>query len=639
MRNSSQLSSSVRIALYFTSSNIETEHLLPNNSTKRTTLDRESKEHTRRLRKSLNKVRLSQALMQIFWTAGPVTSLGLIGGYYIGYGTMPSTALLIYFISFTAIAGIIGLVAKVIYTTTQVAVEEQGERDILDVTDKLGDLILSSRDWIVQSYEGRPRDIEAAMQLLRRLDMTPYGVRIAFTDLTDSREIGEMMGRLFTYRRIGLFSKADQLAGKYRGEIESLIEEVGGFSLNAAEELKGWFYGRSMESLKFGVEREAGFLQRIMSAIEYNNPLLMTLRDAEEMLILAFELISEREIPTLIFSYKGSWKYANILDEYQKRRSRFRVAQAKSGNRIRALAAYLTENQISDPDFLQEDLPIEDLLQRVVRSLDSLSGLLVKEMTKDAPSRSELIRLEGILESAEELYKLAFKGSVETKKAYSNLLDISKKWEAFTEKSNTNTKMFEISNQRKGITIRENEIFLNEEARLEVCRHLAWYLKKEMKTNERAGIVSNKSSAMKLRRVAIELALALEPHIQMSKPEIQRNINATKAIYLGGLTPDMSAAQKAELGKRMAEIVDNSPKQSAAHLADTLVRYYGVNLSADAKEFLIYNYDVDPAYLDELRYDENQSWEEWFGELYDPVDIPPPKSRWSRIRQNARKLR
>jgi hypothetical protein len=611
---------------------------LAESTPKRTTLDRESKEHTRRLKKSLNKVRLSQALMQIFWTAGPVTSLGLIGGYYIGYGTMPSTALLIYFVSFTAIAGIIGLVAKVIYNTTQVAVEEQGDRDVLAVTDSLGDLILASRDRIVQSYEGRLQDIEAAMQLLRRMDMTPYGVRIAFTDLTGSREIGEMMGRLFAYRRIGLSSKADQLASEYHDKIDSLVEEVGALSPKAAEELENWFYGRSMESLKFGVQREQGFLQRIMSAIEYNNPLLMSLRDAEEMLILAFELINGREIPTLIFSYKGSWKYAAILEEYQKRRSRFRVAQAKSGNRIRALASYLTENRICDSDYLNEELRIDDLQSRVVRTLDLLSGMLVKEMAKETSSQNEIKRLSDILKNSLELYELAFKGSQETKKTYSGLLDVSRKWETFMETRGTGSKTFEISHQRKGITIRENEIYLNEEHRLEVCRHMAWYLKRDANTDKTKAMMEPKTnSAMTLRRVAIELALALEPHIHLSKPEIQRNINATKAIYLGGLTPDMSASQKADLGKNMADIVDQSPKQSAEHLADTLVRYYGVSLSPEAKEFLMSNYDVNPEYLDQLSYDENRSWEEWFGELYNPVEIPPPKPRWSRIRKRARK--
>lgn len=611
---------------------------MPESTQKRTTLDRESMEHTRRFKKSLSKVKLSQALMQIFWTAGPVTTIGLIGGYYIGYGTMPSLALLIYFISFTAIAGILGLVAKVIFNTTQLAVEEQGERDVLAVTDSLGDLILASRDRIVQSYEGRLQDIEAAMQLLRRMDLTPYDVRIAVTDITGNRDIGEMMGRLFAYRRIGLWSKADKLTKEYQEDINALLGEVGNISQKAANELVKWFHGQSFESLKFGVPREPGFLQRIMSAIEYNNPLLMSIRDAEEMLILTFELINGRDIPTLIFTYKGSWKYASILEEYQKKRSQFRIAQAKSGNRIRALASYLAENQIADPEYLNEELPIDDLQKRVTRSMDLLSGMVVKGMTGKQSSKTEIRQLSEILKNSLELYQLAYKGSQDTKKAYHRLLEMSKRWESFMQSRGTGAKTFDITHQKKGITIRENEIFLDDESRLEVCRHMAWYLKSDISTGRTAHAKKIKnSSAMKLRRTAIELALALEPHVHLSKPEIQRNINATKAICLGGLTQDMSAAQKAKLGRNMSDVVDQSPKQSAEHLADTLVRYYGVNLSSEAKDFMISSYGVDRQYLDQLNYDKNRSWEEWFGELYNPLEIPPPKPRWKRIRKRAKK--
>jgi hypothetical protein len=107
--------------------------------------------------------------MQIFWTAGPVTTLGLIGGYYIGYGTMPSLQLLIYFVSFTVFSGVIGLVAKVVYDGTRGHLEEQTERDILTVTDTLGDLILVARDYVVQGYEEDARQREAALQQLERV--------------------------------------------------------------------------------------------------------------------------------------------------------------------------------------------------------------------------------------------------------------------------------------------------------------------------------------------------------------------------------------------------------------------------------------------------------------------------------------
>jgi len=96
--------------------------------------------------------------------------------------------------------------------------------------------------------------------------------------------------------------------------------------------LKLWFTGNLSGRLKYGVRREKHFLQRVMSAIENNNPFIMTFRDVEEMMILAFELISGREIPTLIFSYPGNWKHASALDEVEKKRSLYRVAQARGGN-------------------------------------------------------------------------------------------------------------------------------------------------------------------------------------------------------------------------------------------------------------------------------------------------------------------
>ena len=45
--------------------------------------------------------------------------------------------------------------------------------------------------------------------------------------------------------------------------------------------------------------RDEHFIERVMAAIEHDNDLLMTLQDVEEMVILAFELISGREIPVL----------------------------------------------------------------------------------------------------------------------------------------------------------------------------------------------------------------------------------------------------------------------------------------------------------------------------------------------------
>lgn len=561
---------------------------------KRVKIDRENDEQTRRLKKSLKKVKWSHSLMQIFWTAGPVTTIGLIGGYYIGYGTLPSLQLLIYFVSFTVFSGIFGLVAKVVYEGTRGHLEEQAERDILYITDKLGDLILVARDKVVQGYEGDARQREAALQLLRRVDLTPYGVTIAFTDLTGNREIGEIMGRIFSYRRIGLQTKVRELYAAHRNQINMIADKLEKNSPAAAKELKLWFTGIITGRLKYGVSRDKYFLQRVMSAIENNNPYLMTFRDVEEMMILAFELINGREIPTLIFSYPRKWKYASALDEMERKRSLYRVAQAKGGNRMRALASYLAESDYSSAEILPDGIEINELVKRVISVIDRIA-VKARAATKNKDiSAREAQKLAGVMENSIELYIMAHEGYKESAKRHKELIQASEQWEKMIGKEGENPASIKLGSKQKGIRIKESIIYLDEQARLEVCKHLIWYFEKEKLNHQSYSLFAsfNNKGGMVARRLAIEIAVALEPQIHLSKPEIQRNINATKAIYLGGLSPDMSAIQKQELGKRMAIEADNELGLSAIRLADTLVHRYNVELNDEAIQFLHYNYNA-----------------------------------------------
>ncbi|MGG7054843.1 hypothetical protein [Nitrosomonas sp. ANs5] len=108
-------------------------------------LDREDSERRDQFVKAVRQVRISRSLLKLAWTAGPVTAIGLYGGYYIGFGKPPSTELLIYFISFTILSGLIALVAKVVYDSVHGPELEQAEQDVMDAIDKLGELILAVR--------------------------------------------------------------------------------------------------------------------------------------------------------------------------------------------------------------------------------------------------------------------------------------------------------------------------------------------------------------------------------------------------------------------------------------------------------------------------------------------------------------
>ena len=603
------------------------------------TFDKELNEHARHLRKSLRKIRWSHTLKQLFWTAGPVTGLGLIGGYYIGYGRFPSLELLIYFISFTVLSGIIGLIAKIIHETTRGPLEEQGERDVLDVTDKLGDLILAARDMIVQEYEGDARRREAALQLLRRIDLSPYGVSIAFTDLTGNQEIGDIMGRIYTYRRIGLYSRVRDLYARYRTSIDEIVGEIEQSSPDAARELRQWFTGVTYGTSKYGVSREPFFLQRIMAAIDNNNPYLMTFRDVEEMIILAFELINGREIPSLVFQYKGRWKYARTLDELENKRSQYRILQAKGGNRIRALSAFLIETGFSDIENLPEGLPIHQLIDQVTDEVTRLADEINRCRYDPDTDRSELQKLTAIMKTALELYHMAHKASREIGKVHTQLIQASEKWAKITSEAYGNPGMLRIDSGKRGIRIQENSIYLDDEARLEVCRHLSWFFEKQNVNHIGTAFFTktDTSGATAARRLAIEIGLALEPHIKLSRSEVQRNINATKAIYLGELSPEMNASQKADLGSRMAAVAEDGLGKAAEQLAETLVRFYHIELTEEAKNFLHYYYGarIEALKMLENREKESEHQVSYLSER--PPVVGSPDNYWIKTQIAAKK--
>jgi hypothetical protein len=142
---------------------------------------------------------------------------------------------------------------------------------------------------------------------------------------------------------------------------------------------------------------------------------------------------------------------------------------------------------------------------------------------------------------------------------------------------------------------------------------------------------------MTARRLAIEIAVALEPHIGLSKPEIQRNINATKAIYLGSISPEMSAEQKKELAEKMANEVDNGLNIAAVRLAETLVEQYHVELTDGAIDFFVQNYNASRKTLEKIAaIDENRTMESIISNQLPPA-VQAPKSAWKKKLQKLQR--
>lgn len=612
----------------------------------RVSLEREGNEQIKRISQVVHRIHWTRTILGIMWTAGPVTMLGLLGGFYLAYGKAPPVQTLLYFFTFTVLSGFIAFFAKVVYDMTRGHLVEQAQQDMSEAIDKLADLILAVRDLIVGSHEEEARQREAALQLLRRIELTPDGVAFAAQELTGDSELAKILGRVETYRRAGLYSRVRDLNRQHRERIETALQWLNDASPEAAGVLRERFQGEAPQ-LEKGVPRDEYFIERVLAAIEEDNLLLMTLQDAEEMLILAFELINGREIPMLIFSYSGKWKLARALDELETKRSHYRVAQASGSNRIRALAGFLVETD----EAIHEQLPYASSAHELIGSIEVILDQIAADVLNlvQLASQGQLENTTALRNKVEVLskslvlYKASRQGYQQIGRAHVALIDASESWNKLAARFGDEASQLRFGPGRSGLRIIEKVVSLADEQKIAVCQHLVNYLQGEQLEKRGPRFFTRRDGRLRpltlegARQLAVEVALALEPHIQLSRPEIQRGLNATNATYLGGLEPDMSAAEKAALGSSMAREVQQDMSHAAERLAVALVKHYRVDLTEEARDFLIDTYGARLQMLEMLsNYEKNTiNSPVSFLSLRPPL-IVAPKREWYRALIKAR---
>ncbi|MFD2437765.1 hypothetical protein [Modicisalibacter luteus] len=160
------------------------------------------------------------SLLQILWTAGPVTLLGAWGGYLLGYGKAPTAENYIFFISYTVITGAAGIIANLAHNLAGGRKAERTALKIERVISSLPELLLVTRNLIVESLEGDARRREAAAMLLRKQDLSPEGVELAAIELLDDRDSARVIAQIEIYRRVGLQARIRDLMGLYQDTLD-----------------------------------------------------------------------------------------------------------------------------------------------------------------------------------------------------------------------------------------------------------------------------------------------------------------------------------------------------------------------------------------------------------------------------------
>jgi hypothetical protein len=578
------------------------------------------------------------SLAEVGWTAGPVTFLAAQGGYYLGFGTWLPNENLIFFVGYTVLMGLIAVLVKFIYKATKGQVLEDAKEQLLLVIGSLPDFILSVRDLTLSRMEPESRRYESARILLQKSDLGPQWLTLAVNSIIDSPVIAQAVANIEIYWRAGMYSRIHDINQELSSEISVALASLEADRPRLARLLEQRLQGNK-NTLRSGVEREPFFIERIFSAIEEDNEDIMGLSDVEEVLTLAFELLSGRRIPMLVVNCVGSSQLMNATDKLEKERSKYRIARARGYSQLLALANFLSDSNLLDYSTVAERLPSSDLLQICLDTLDRFCQNICADIGQ--VQKRENVDMRGvklnhsILLKALELYQQAYRTSAMVINEHADFLKDIKSWQRINLKyADANTKVSVTGKQ--GLHIIERHIQLTDADKITVVKKIAHHFDRQSilskglrnRTQQSNWQVSNQH-VRAAKQLAIDLALALNPCVFISLPEVQRAIYSSNSVDLGSFEPGLSTTTKVGWGESVAKEVQKDMVKASEQIAQAIHRYYGICLGNKELDFMHQTYGMNKQNVIDY-YHENEQGEQSSNvfEPRSPLMIPEVKFAW-----------
>ena len=531
---------------------------------------------------SVRKTPWSLTLLQLLWTAGPVTFLAMQGGYYLGFGHAAPAKNFIFFAAYTLILGVIGLFASFVAIVLRGRRQKEARNALRKTLDILPDLLFESRNILMSELTPEERRLRAAGALLHELDLSAESVALAVRELTGDASLADITEQIEIYRRLGLRSRVQDLVDASADARDAALEKVHAMAPDEVDLLRERLIGIA-PSFENGVPRRDNFLTTIFTAADQHNLDLMALEDVQELLVLVFELLSGRQITQLVIEYEGNWQQVRSLDEVEAARSRYNVSQAMALSRLYALASKLSERAEPGFDESLADLSTDELMDHLAGGLEQLAQAGQIDTATSHYLRSLLELVRETRRAGAELQK--------RRERYARALE---HWEELRQRQPDKDRRFNFMRRSRGLRIREQKIALEDDQKIEFARNFCRYMREAGYWTDADGMTrqGRPLNSKDLKQLAIRLTLKLQPFVKISDASIQRAIYSSRAAYIGGLEIGFSADAKAGLGAAAVSEVHEDLAKAAEYLALRIRRVYHLPLSESMIDFLVEQYNV-----------------------------------------------
>lgn len=577
----------------------------------------------KRIKGAARKERWGRSFLQIAWTAGPVTYLGMQSGYYLAYGSPAPTASFFYFAAYTLIAGLFALVARFLYNATRGDYRNPDQAALEFVFDALPLRILEIRNLQLERLDPYGRKVLAAKYLLENPDTSTDALATAVYDILGDTELSEGFRRLEIFRRSGLLARARETRDELLPRLEPRRERLAIASETVASMLMRKASDEPIDPL-YGRKRTNGFLNRVYASGDKDDINLMTLADAEEVCILVFELINGRAFPLYRVEYRGNARYVQAARALQKAQREYRAAIYRRNSAIRIIAEQLyrpTANRsgsFTDGKRLKRrGAGIKRILASIpeIRSARILQDRIVeamKEFMANEPKHSPRYR------QIATLYKRLHRSGITAQQSYQRFRNSWQNLDNHLDDPNSKNAMripLLQKNTGSGIAIIPSKITLSDRTILPLARRIHEKLQEFDSEHEDSEIQSNDE-----KELAIDLLLIADDFLPLEDTAVQQAIESTESAYV---SPWGNRTQ----GRSGSTLISAEWGQSpGTRLLEDILRsqvlYHRLNIDDDAQEFLEKEYGLSGDFLLELREAALFQPENGFT-LPEPIVVPP----------------
>lgn len=569
-----------------------------------------------RVTKAVRKETWGRTVIQLAWTAGPVTYLALQGGYILGYGTSAPPNLFIYFAIYTVIAGLFAVLMRLLYQMTRGQEIEKAEAALTQALDRLPDLILFSRNQSLLYYEKEDRILLAAKYLLENPDAVAETVRTAVYDSTKQSILADTAQRIEIYRKNGLFARIEDEYEQIADKLEKAVTEIKRYSPAVADLLTLRMQGKPPRK-RTGRVRTEGFISRVLAAGEEHNFDLMSLHDAEEIFTLAYELLADRTIPVFSLRYIGSREFTDASEAFDRARLAFRKAAYLRNSRLRNLAVLFAE--YDQVDIVPAATPVFTtpavMYENIQKAIDILYRDIKKQMGRSPLRRrkqepdSKLVEDLAKLQSAIDLYQSLRSANIQLQRKYEAL---ERAEEKYLSTKNHAAKNFPLrllgpKERGRGIRIVQRQVALSKNSKLRFAKGIGSLLaeldikkNKQLALNHPHEISDLFFYTEEYKKLAVDMAMLLEKELTISRFEIQYAVESSNAPYLASLEWGLTAATKTGWAVSLVREVQKNMQTPIHKLAHVLVNYHEMPFDEKSINFLAKKYGADPYHLAQL---------------------------------------